>query len=103
MTRSLRSPDGWSRRLADVADSGLGRLNWADSAPKLREVTWSKLSYTENNLYRGYKAGIIFKGSDFVPGVTFTHRRVGESGPPPGNKDYFWRLPNIYFGGRFLL
>jgi hypothetical protein len=28
-----RSPDGWSRRLADVADSGLGRLNWAESAP----------------------------------------------------------------------
>jgi hypothetical protein len=24
---------GRSRRLADVADSGLGRLNWAESAP----------------------------------------------------------------------
>ena len=66
--------------------------------PILREVTWSKLSHTENNLHRGYKAGIIFKGSDFVPGVTFTHRRVGQNGPPPGNKDYFWKLPNIYFG-----
>ena len=66
--------------------------------PILREVTWSKLPYTENSLHRGYKAGIIIRGSDFVPGVTFTYRRVGESAPPPGNRDYFWRLPNIYFG-----
>lgn len=66
--------------------------------PILREVTWLKLSHTENNLHRGYTAGIIFKGSDFVPGVTFAYRRVGDSAPPPGNKDYFWRLPNIYFG-----
>jgi hypothetical protein len=56
------------------------------------------LSYTENKLHRGYKAGLIFKGSDFVPGITYTHRRVGEIGPPTGNNDYFWRLPNIYFG-----
>jgi hypothetical protein len=25
-------------------------------------------------------------------------RRRGETGPPTGNNDYFWRLPNIYFG-----
>jgi Domain of unknown function (DUF4062) len=66
--------------------------------PVLREITWSKLGYTENNLHRGYKAGIIFKGEKFVPGVTFTQRRIGESGPPTGSQDYFWRLPNIYFG-----
>ncbi len=30
---NLRSPDGWSRRIADVADRGLGRLNWAGSGP----------------------------------------------------------------------
>jgi hypothetical protein len=66
--------------------------------PILREVTWSRLPYTENNLHRGYKAGLIFKGSDFVPGITFTHRRVGDVGPPAGNEEYFWRLPNIYFG-----
>jgi hypothetical protein len=66
--------------------------------PVLREVSWSKLPCIENNLHRGYKAGLIFKGSDFVPGVTFTQRRVGDNEPPPGNKDYFWRLPNIYFG-----
>jgi len=27
----LRSPDGWSRRQADIADCVLGRLNWAES------------------------------------------------------------------------
>jgi hypothetical protein len=27
--RYLRPPDGWSRRFADVAGRGLGRLNWA--------------------------------------------------------------------------
>ena len=31
--RYLRLPDGWSRRLADVADPDLGRLNWAESRP----------------------------------------------------------------------
>ena len=33
MTGYLRSADVRSRRLADVADRGLGRLSWADSAP----------------------------------------------------------------------
>ncbi len=66
--------------------------------PALLEVTWSKLQYNENGLHRGYSAGLVFKGSRFVPGVTYTHRRRGETGPPPGNADYFWRLPNIYFG-----
>jgi hypothetical protein len=66
--------------------------------PVLREVTWAKLPERENNLHRGYKAGIVFKGSDFVPGITTTYRRRGENGPPAGNTDYFWRLPNIYFG-----
>ena len=31
--RYLRSPDGWSRRITGVASHGLGRLNWAESAP----------------------------------------------------------------------
>jgi hypothetical protein len=66
--------------------------------PVLREVTWSKLPEYEDNLHRGYKAGIIFRGSSFVPGVTYAHRRCGESGPPTGNTDYFWHLPNTYFG-----
>jgi hypothetical protein len=29
--RDLREADDWSRRLADITDPGLGRLNWADS------------------------------------------------------------------------
>ena len=66
--------------------------------PVLREVTWSKLPEYEDNLHRGYKAAIVFRGSNFVPGITFTHRRRGESEPPTGNTDYFWRLPSIYFG-----
>jgi len=31
--RSLRTADGKSRRIADVADRGLGRLSWAESTP----------------------------------------------------------------------
>jgi hypothetical protein len=70
----------------------------AGEKPYLREVTWSKLDYSESGLHRGFHAGVIFKGSMFVPGITFTHRRRGETGPPPGNDDYIWRLPNTYFG-----
>lgn len=66
--------------------------------PVLREVTWAKLPEHEHRLHRGYKAGIIFRGSNFVPGITFTHRRRGETGPLTGNADYFWHLPSIYFG-----
>lgn len=66
--------------------------------PSLREVTWSQVSYIENGLHRGYKAALVFKGENFVPGIVYTHRRRGENGPPAGNNDYFWRLPNIYFG-----
>ena len=65
--------------------------------PILQSVSWSKLDYLEGGLHRGYHAGIIFRGSNFVPGITFTHRRRDE-GLPTGNSDYFWRLPNIYFG-----
>lgn len=66
--------------------------------PVLREVTWSKLPEYENKLHRGYKAGIVFKGDNFVPGITYTHRRRGETSPPTGHTDYFWHLPNVYFG-----
>jgi hypothetical protein len=34
--RYLRTPDSRSRREADVADRGLGRLSWADSGPTRR-------------------------------------------------------------------
>lgn len=66
--------------------------------PSLREVTWTKLPEYENGLHRGYKAGIIFRGDNFVPGITFAYRRRGETGPPSGNTDYLWYLPNVYFG-----
>jgi hypothetical protein len=66
--------------------------------PMLREITWAKLPEHEHGLHRGYKAGLIFRGSNFVPGITFTRRRRGETGPPVGNSDYFWHLPNVYFG-----
>ncbi|SFQ73572.1 SIR2-like domain-containing protein [Variovorax sp. OK605] len=65
--------------------------------PALSRVTWSKVPYEENGLHRGYKAALTFEGHDFVPGVVFTYRRRGE-GLPAGNSDYFWNLPNIYFG-----
>lgn len=67
------------------------------AVPVLTEVTWSPVGYQENNLHRGYYAALIFKGDNFVPGVVCTYRRNGE-GLPAGNSDYFWQLPNIYFG-----
>ena len=67
-------------------------------APTLAEVTWSKLAYNENKLHRGYYAGLIFRGKGFAPGITFTSRQVGETTPPAGRADYWWRLPNTYFG-----
>jgi hypothetical protein len=83
---------------AEVALRGFHAAAGGRQKPMLREVTWSKLQYVEGGLHRGYKAGIIFKGGMFTPGVTWTQRRRGETGPPTGNNDYFWRLPNIYFG-----
>ncbi len=65
--------------------------------PLLQEATWSRLEYAEGGLHRGYRAGIIFRGNNCVPGVTTTYRRVGEA-LPAGQADYFWQLPNIYFG-----
>lgn len=66
--------------------------------PVLEKVTWSKLPYNEGILQRGYEAGIIFTGCGFTPGITWTYRRRGELIPPPGNTDYFWHLPGVYFG-----
>ncbi len=66
--------------------------------PLLNEVTWSLVPYEENGLHRGYNAAIIFKGSDFVPGIVFRHRRQEESDSSIGNNESLWHLPNIYFG-----
>lgn len=82
---------------AEVALRGYHTAGGRDT-PKLREVTWSLLPIEESRLHRGYKAGLIFKGSAFTPGIVWACRRHGETVPPPGNKDYFWRLPTIYFG-----
>jgi hypothetical protein len=82
---------------AEVALRGYKAGAGARVVPVLKEVTWSELSYEENGLHRGYRAGIVFKGESFVPGVTVAKRRIGET-LPPGNTDYHWHLPNIYFG-----
>jgi uncharacterized protein DUF4062 len=82
---------------AEVAIRGYHCSN-IRGAPKLKEVTWSKLPYLENNLHRGYHAGLIFRGTDFAPGITFTSRQIGEITPPAGHTDYRWRQPRIYFG-----
>ena len=82
---------------AEVALRGYHAAAGGRETPVLREVTWSPLPYLEGGLHRGYRAGIILRGSGFVPGVTFTYRRHGE-GLPAGQNDYFWKLPNIYFG-----
>jgi hypothetical protein len=82
---------------AEVAFRGYHCSNLR-GAPVLTEVSWSKLSYRENNLHRGYRAGLIFRGRNFAPGVTFASRDVGDTEPPVGWKDYWWRFPNIYFG-----
>jgi len=66
--------------------------------PQLREVSWSRVPDTENGLHRGYKAAIVFKGEDFVPGVVVTYRRRSEGGAPNANEHLHWQLPSIYFG-----
>jgi hypothetical protein len=66
--------------------------------PTLRQVTWSKLDHVEQGLHRGYYAGVIFYGSDFVPGVTWTTRRCGVEGEREPGEQHPWMLPNIYYG-----
>lgn len=83
---------------AEVALRGFHAAAGGRGKPVLLKVTWSKLQYDENGLHRGFNAGLIFNGSVFTPGITWTFRRRGELDPPPGNNNYFWRLPNIYFG-----
>ncbi|WP_322003756.1 SIR2 family protein [Paraburkholderia tropica] len=66
--------------------------------PLLREVTWARVPEIENGLHRGYKAALVFKGEDFVPGVVITNRRRGEDGVPNGGEHLHWQLSTIYFG-----
>jgi hypothetical protein len=61
----------------------------------LESVTWSLLPYNENGLHRGYKAGLIFRGHGFSPGVVIGIRYNRDK----QLKDYVhWYTPNIYFG-----
>jgi len=85
---------------AEIAIRGYHPSNLRDKHPELNKVTWSKVDYQDkkSELHRGYHAAIIYEGENFAPGITWTYRRKGETEPPPGNKDYFWRQPNIYFG-----
>jgi|GEM_PF-6274358 len=83
---------------AEVALRGYHAASGNNIVPLLHEVSWSLVPYNDGGLHRGYKAAIIFKGDGFIPGVVFTYRRCGENGTPAGRNDYFWRLPNIYFG-----
>ncbi|TKV82241.1 DUF4062 domain-containing protein [Bradyrhizobium elkanii] len=64
--------------------------------PTLSSVTWETLSYVENGLHRGYRAGIVFRGANFVPGITWTTRRSGVESE--SSRTQSWRLPNIYWG-----
>ena len=83
---------------AEVALRGYHAAAGARIKPALSTVTWEKLPDHEGGLHRGYHAGIIFHGSNFVPGVTWTTRRCGVEGQcEPGNA-HPWHLPNIYWG-----
>jgi hypothetical protein len=66
--------------------------------PILSRVTWEKLAHVEGGLHRGYYAGIVFHGSEFVPGVTWTTRRCGIKGEREPGQSQPWMLPNIYYG-----
>jgi Domain of unknown function (DUF4062) len=70
----------------------------ASQQPNLAEVTWSLLPYNEGGLHRGYRAGLIFRGSGFAPGVTWSERRKNGSPASLEDRAVWWRLPNIYFG-----
>ena len=85
-----------ARAVSQFDGSCLARVPGIAGPPRdagLVAVTWEKLAHVEEGLHRGYYAGIIFHGSEFVPGVTWTTRRCGiegerEQGPPQP-----WMLP----------
>jgi hypothetical protein len=83
---------------AEVALRGYHASPGRRVMPKLSQVTWSKLDHVERGLHRGYYTGIIFHGSDFVPGVTWTQRRCGVEDTREPGETHPWMLPNIYYG-----
>lgn len=66
--------------------------------PILTSVTWSPLPYNEGGLHRGYHAGLILTGSQFVPGVTIAKRFKGAPANGAPDMSNLWHQPNIYFG-----
>jgi transcriptional regulator with XRE-family HTH domain len=66
--------------------------------PILERVTWSPLPYNEGGLHRGYHAGLILTGSQFVPGVTVAKRFKGAPANGAPDMSNLWQQPNIYFG-----
>lgn len=82
----------------EVSIRGYNCSNMRNRTPVLIKATWSKLPQSENGLHRGYRAGVIFHGQGFAPGVTIASRRIGDTSFPPGWSDYWSRQPNIYFG-----
>ncbi len=76
----------------EVSMHGYHCSNMRNYKIELIKVTWSKLQYIENNLHRGYYAGIIFYGKNIPPGTTYASRIINTN-----NEKLFWRLPNIYF------
>jgi hypothetical protein len=66
----------------------------ARDKPLLIEATWSKLEYIEGGLHRGYYAGLVFRGANFVPGAIVGMRRRRDP------EHIAWHMPNIYFGHR---
>ena len=77
---------------AEVAIRGYHALAGAQGVvPKLESVTWAVLPKKEGILSRGYDAGVILTGSNFIPGITYRHRRRGAVEPD------WWHLPSIYF------
>jgi transcriptional regulator with XRE-family HTH domain len=66
--------------------------------PILRKVTWSPLAYNEGGLHRGYHAGLILTGGQFVPGVTLAKRFKGAPANGAPDQSHLWQQPNIYFG-----
>jgi len=65
-------------------------------APRLTKVTWRPLNKSEGGLWRGFEAGLILEGEDFVPGVTWTQRRRGSTAEHQSSTSV-WQQPRVFF------
>ncbi len=82
---------------AEVAHRGY-HCSLRQQKPILDRVTWSPLACNEGGLHRGYHAGLILTGSQFVPGVTIANRFKGAPANGAPDMSNLWQQPNIYFG-----